>query len=318
MIVEKLMFFIHPIEGFYIMSVLDHYKVFYYAVKFGSITRAAEELYITQPSASYAVKQLEEQLDVRLLVRKSKGVHPTEEGRVLFGYAEQAFKLLQSGETKIAEMKSYGAGVVRLGASDSLCKMYLLPFLESFREEHPGIRIRLSHGKSEDILKRLAEGAIDCGVVHLSGEQIEGVHITASRPIRDIFVAGPAFRSLAETAPIPLKRLVQEPFVLLSADSRSRASLRSLLYAHGLTLEPEIELGSVDLQIEFAAKNMGVTLVNADLVQAELDSGTLFELHTAEPMPERAIGVVTAAGDPLSVAASYFTSKLSERLSSLS
>ncbi|TNJ60626.1 LysR family transcriptional regulator [Paenibacillus hemerocallicola] len=293
------------------MSSLTYYKVFHRAVMNGSITKAAEDLYITQPSASYAVRQLEEQLGVRLLVRKSKGVELTEEGRVLFRFVEQAFGLLQAGERKIGEMKSYLSGVVRLGASDSLCRHVVLPFLESFHGNHPGIRIRLTHGKSEDLLKRLDAGDIDCGIVHMPAG--DAVRVTAQRTVRDCFVAGPAYARLAES-PVPLKELVREPFIMLSAESRTRSFLRAFLQTHGLELEPEIELGNIDLGIEFAARNMGVCYVNRDFVRTELETGTLLEIRTAEPVPERSIGVVTAEEQSLSLAAALFVGELSDHV----
>ncbi|WP_158289605.1 LysR family transcriptional regulator [Paenibacillus flagellatus] len=295
------------------MSAMDHYKVFYRAVKTGSLTKAAEELYMTQPSASYAIRQLEEQLGAKLLVRRSKGVEPTGEGRVLFDYVERAFGLLQAGERKIGEMKSYGAGIVRLGASDSLCKHYVLPLLESFRARYPGIRIQLSHGKSEDIAKRLAEGAVDCGIVHLPAG--DGARITASRPIRDCFAAGPAFAELA-AKPIEWRELARQPFVLLSASSRTRTFLRAWMQSHGAEIEPDIELGSVDLLVEFAAKNIGVCFVTRDFIRRELESGELIEIRTVEPIPERSIGVVSAPGASLSIAASLFVDELSRHIAS--
>lgn len=293
------------------MSVMDHYKVFYRTVINGSVTRAAEDLYMTQPSASYAIRQLEEQLGVKLFVRKSKGVETTEEGRVLFRFVEQAFGLLQAGERKIGEMKSYLSGIVRLGASDSFCKYIVLPFLESFRSRHPGIRICLTHGKSEDLLKRLEEGAIDCAIVHMPASG--GVRITAQRPIRDCFVAGTAYDQLA-AAPVPLKELVREPFIMLSAHSRTRSFLRAFLQTHGLEVEPEIELGSIDLSIEFAVRNMGVCFVTREFVQKELDEGKLLEIHTMEPVPERSIGVVSAGEQSLSLAAALFVEELTRQL----
>lgn len=293
------------------MSVLDHYKVFHRAALNGSITKAAEDLYMTQPSASYAIRQLEEQLEVKLLVRKSKGVELTEEGRVLFRFVEQAFGLLQAGERKIGEMKSYLSGVVRFGASDSLCKYVVLPFLESFRSRHPGIKICLTHGKSEDLLNRLHAGAIDCCIVHMPAS--EAARVTAQRTIRDCFVAGPAYARLAES-PVRLRELVSRPLIMLSAESRTRSFLRAFLQTHGLELEPEIELGSVDLSIEFAARNMGVCFVTRDFVRKELESGALLEIRTVEPVPERSIGVVSADAPSLSLAASLFVGELSDHL----
>ncbi|TDF95495.1 LysR family transcriptional regulator [Paenibacillus piri] len=293
------------------MSAMDQYKVFYYTVKCGSITRAAQELYMTQPSASYAMKQLEEQLGVRLLVRKPKGVEMTEEGKVLFHFVEQAYGLILAGERKIDEMKSVLSGTIRLGASDSLCKAYLLPFLAEFHRKAPEVRICLSHGKTEDILKRLGDGAIDCGIVHLPVD--DRIRVQATRTIQDCIVAGPEYASLARS-PLTLKELTQHPFVMLSANSRSRAFFHAFLRTYGLEVTPDIELGSIDLLIEFVRKGMGISLITKDFIQDDLAAGSLVELKLAEPIPSRSIGVVTLPDETLSRASAFFVRELAAHL----
>jgi DNA-binding transcriptional LysR family regulator len=298
------------------MSAMDYYKVFYYAAKEGSITKAAQELFITQPSASYAIKQLEEQLSVRLFTRKAKGVILTEEGAALYRYVEQSYLLIQAGERKVAEMRTFHDGVVRLGASDSLCKAYLLSFLEKFRNKHPGIRILLSHGRSEDISSRLLQGSIDCGIVHLPADH--QVLVRAVKPIQDCFVATPAYAAAHfnnSTTSLSLDELLEHPFVMLSEMSRTRAFFNAFLQTYGHILTPDIEVGSVDLLLEFVRKGMGISFITKDFVAQELESGALTELTVeASPIPPRTIGVITRPENSLSLAAAYFVQALTEQL----
>lgn len=289
------------------MSSMDYYKVFYHTVKEGSITGAAQQLYITQPSASYAIKQLEEQLGVRLLLRKAKGIEMTEEGRVLFQFVEQAYGLLVAGERKISEMKTYIAGTIRLGASDSLCKYFLFPFLDKFHKAHPSIRICLSHGKTESILQRLRDGEIDCGIAHLPVD--DRLLVQTTKPIQDCFIAGPEYAALAQ-APITLQELSKQPFVMLSAHSRTRTFFHALLQTYGLDVVPDIELGSVDLLIDFVRKGMGISFITKEFVGDDLAAGTLVELKLVEPIPSRSIGVVTIPDGALSQAAAFFVKEL--------
>ncbi|MFK7694488.1 LysR family transcriptional regulator [Paenibacillus sp. HJGM_3] len=291
------------------MSAMDYYKVFYYAASTGSITKAAQQLFITQPSASYAIKQLEEQLGVRLLERQPRGVALTGEGEALFAYVQQSYRLLQAGEQAVAQLRTLQAGIVRMGASDSLCKAFLLPYLERFREAHPGIRIVLTHGKSEDISARLSAGTIDCGIVHLPVPE-PLLHILAVRPIQDVFVAAPGLA--AGTDPHALADLVQHPFVMLSERSRSRAFFHAYLQTYGLTATPEIEVGSIELLLEFVRRGMGLAFMTRDFAADDLAAGTLVELPVAEPIPGRAIGIITRPGDSLSLAADRFVRGLAE------
>jgi DNA-binding transcriptional LysR family regulator len=187
----------------------------------------------------------------------------------------------------------------------------LLPFLAEFHKKLPEIRICLSHGKSEDILKRLNDGAIDCGIVHLP--VAERIQVKAVKPIQDIFVAGPAYAHLARL-PLTLQELTRQPFVMLSAQSRSRAFFHAYLHTYGIDMMPDIELGSVELLIEFVRKGLGLSFITRDFVQEDLAAGTLFELAPAEPVPSRSIGVVTLPDGTLPAAAAYFVKELAAHL----
>ncbi|NIK23195.1 DNA-binding transcriptional LysR family regulator [Paenibacillus lupini] len=118
---------------------LEWYRVFYWIAKTGSLSRAAEQLHITQPAVSHTIKQLESTLGGQLFFRTPRGVTLTTEGSVLLQYIEQAFHSVEIGEKAIAEMNNLNSGEITIGASDTLCKHYLLPYLEQFHKEHPGI-----------------------------------------------------------------------------------------------------------------------------------------------------------------------------------
>ena len=109
------------------MSMINFelYKVFYWAAKTGSLTQAAKSLYITQPSVSHAIKQLEDSFGIPLFYRNSKGVTLTPEGTILFSYIEQSHILISLAEKKMAELKNLDDGELRIGGSDSLFKHYL-------------------------------------------------------------------------------------------------------------------------------------------------------------------------------------------------
>ncbi len=111
------------------MVNFELYKVFYLTAKSGSLSKAAKELYITQPSVSHSIKLLEDTLGLQLFARTSKGVELTKEGAVLFSYIEQAYNFISLAEEKLSELRNFSSGEIKIGGSDSLCKHYLLPFL---------------------------------------------------------------------------------------------------------------------------------------------------------------------------------------------
>src|SRR5258708_2004493 len=136
---------------------LEWYRVFYHTARSGSFSKAAELLYITQPAISYAIKQLESTLGGKLFFRSSKGVTLTAEGEVLYQFIEQAFGFLTKAEQQIAEMHQLLRGEIRIGAGDTLCKHYLLPYLEAFNSSHPDIKIQVTNRTSRETVQLLKD-----------------------------------------------------------------------------------------------------------------------------------------------------------------
>ncbi|MBE1443678.1 DNA-binding transcriptional LysR family regulator [Paenibacillus sp. OAS669] len=300
----KFQFLYNDIERIYIMINLEWYRIFYHTAKAGNLTKAAQELYITQPSVSYAIKQMEETFGVKLFHRQSKGVKLTVEGQALLEYVEPSFSLLDAGEAKINNLKRLTGGELRVGASDSLLKHMLLPHLDSFHADYPDIHIRLSHGKTPDIVHRLKEGHIDFGIVHMpiADPMLE---VTALSVIQDCFVAGKAYKELGEQ-PLTAEKLGTLPLLLLSQGSSTRRFVEQWFAGQGVAVEADIELGSIDLLVEFARRGFGIAFVTRSFVQDELAAGSLTELRTTEPVPSRSVGITIRKDMPLSLAASQF------------
>lgn len=286
------------------MLNMEWYRIFHQTAKSRNLTKAAEELFITQPSVSYAIKQMETVLDMKLFHRLSKGVELTEEGRVLFDYVDQALTLLHAGENKMQAMKRLAGGEIRIGASDSLFKHLLLPRLDSFHAQYPEVRIQLSHGKTPDILQRLRDGQTDCGIVHLPVAEPQ-FEVKPILTIHDTFVVGSAFRELADQ-PRTAEEIAGTPLLLLSAGSSTRRFVEQWFAAQGQSIVADIELGSIDLLVEFARLGYGAAFVTRSFVTEELAAGTLFEVRTVEPIPSRSIGIVMRHERMLSLAAARF------------
>jgi DNA-binding transcriptional LysR family regulator len=293
------------------MFHLDWYRIFLHTARCRNLSKAAQELHITQPSVSYAIKQMEEMLGVKLFHRLSKGVELTEEGRALFDYAEQSFSLLDTAQKHLQNMKQLNEGEIRIGASDSLIKHLLLPQLNAFHKQYPGIRIRLSHGKSPEIAQRLKEGAIDCAVVHMSVDDPQ-LNIQTLATLEDCFVVGKAHQELAKRS-LTMKELSELPLILLSPGSSTRGFVEQWFAAKGFAVKPDIELGNVDLLAEFARLGYGAAFIGRSFVREELERGTLFELKLDDPLPPRSIGLATRRGRSFSVAADCFVSMLRDR-----
>lgn len=290
------------------MLNLEWYRIFMHTARHRNLTKAAQELHITQPSVSYAIKQMEEALGLRLFHRMSKGVELTEEGRALLGYVEQSFKTLDSAQRHLQNLKQLNEGEIRIGASDSLIKHLLLPKLNSFHRKYPGIRIRLSHGKTPEIAKRLKEGEIDCAVVHMPVNDPQ-LQIQILAILEDCFVVGEAYRELTDRK-LTTEELSELPLILLSPGSSTRVYVEQWFGAKGLSVKPDIELGSIELLTEFARLGYGSAFVTRSFVHEELASGKLYELQLDNPIPPRNIGFALRQDMKLSVAADCFVRML--------
>jgi LysR family transcriptional regulator, cyn operon transcriptional activator len=287
-----------------LIANLELYRAFYWTAREGNLSRAAELLFLTQPSISHSIKQLERELSVVLFHREARGVRLTEEGKLLYGHVERALHALEAAERQIAEINGLTRGELRVGGSDSLCKYYLLPPLGSFCSDYPSIRLDLVHGTTPEIIRYVKDGRIDFGMIRLPLKD-DALTIRETITVQDIFVAGTRYAHLAG-GEVALNELIRYPIVLFSKNSSSRRFVQEFALSHGVALEPEIELASVDLLIEFAKAGLGISFVTKQFVQSQLDDGTLLEIRLKEAIPPRRIGIVYLKNRSLTAATKVF------------
>lgn len=294
------------------MSVnLELYKVFYYVAKDLSFSQASQKLYISQSAVSQSVKALEEKLACRLFIRSTKQVKLTPEGEILFQHIEQAFNFIQTGERSIQEIHSLKQGEIRLGASDTICKHYLLPYLQLFNQKYPQIKVRITNRTSPKCVELLSKGLVDFSIINLPEEEkYQEMTVKKLQAIHDVFIAGKNFQSLAEKE-LKLQELAQYPLLMLEKNSTTRRFFDSFLQQRGLNLKPEIELGSIDLLIELAKIGMGIAFVSQEYLEKELTQGDIFLVKTREKFPPRYLGLITNNRIPLPLAAQKFVDLLS-------
>lgn len=284
------------------------YKTFFVVAQEGSISRAAELLFITQPAVSRAIQQLEEKSGCALFFRTPKGVKLTKEGSTLYQYIEQAFNFIQLGEKKLAEVKELEMGEVTIGVSDTICKHYLLPHLKSFNQTFPGVRIHVANHTTPVIIDMLKNGKIDLGIGNLPIDD-KSLIIKEIIEIQDCFVVGERYKELAAKER-SITEVVNYPILLLDKGSNSRIYIDKYLADNQIVIQPEIELGNFELLVRFAAFNFGAACVIKNFIVDELDNSTLYEIKLKEPIPTRYIGIIYLKSLPLSAASKRLLSYL--------
>lgn len=274
---------------------LSLYHIFYTVSRTGNISSAAKELYISQPAISRAIKKLENNLDVTLFKRSSRGVFLTPDGQLLYEKVKEAFDLLSEGEDAILHNRSREIPRLRIGASTTLCKYVLMPRLKDFISANPKIRITISCQSTYQTLKLLEEDKIDIGLIG-KPQKLTGYEFFPLLQIQDTFVATKQYLENQQQL-FPGEPLYQTAtFMLLDELNITRQSVNTMLNEHHLQLGHILEVSTMDLLIQFAQVGLGVACVIKEFVQAELDAGTLVEAPLGLDFPAREIGFVCKKG----------------------
>lgn len=283
---------------------LEHYRVFCKVVQNKSFSKAAQDLFLSQPAVSQAVRQLEEQLGTQLLLRSSKKVELTAEGKLLYEYASSALGLLESAEHQLGGLHELKVGQLRLAAGDITARHLLLPALEHFHQIYPQVHLSIFNRTSMGSLELLRAGRIDAAFLNLPIED-DRITVHWERPIHDVFVAGEKFSALKEKT-LTLRELAAQPLIMLEEKANSRLYVQRFFLRKGIELNPEIELASYELMGELARINLGLSCMVREFCAEELRQKKVFEVNLAEPIPARSIGMVSLKGVSLPPAASRF------------
>lgn len=285
---------------------LDLYSIFCTVARCGSLSHAARELYVSQPAISQSMHRLEYMLGCTLFTRNSRGISLTSEGRMLYSYADKAVSLIRAAEDKLNRMRTLKSGGLMIGASDTLCQYFLLPYLEKFHTIFPDVQLQVTNRTTPETVELLKIGKVDIALVNLPVDD-NALSMRDVLRVHDVFVASERFAHL-KGRPVSFSELAHEPLVLLEQASNSRKYLDDFASVCGVTLHPEIELGAHSLLVEFAKIGLGIACVTYEFAAEAIDSGELFEVELDTPMPSRSIGLISLEGVPLSAAADKFIS----------
>ena len=279
------------------------YKVFFYVATTLSFSEASKQLFISQSAVSQSIKALEKKLDQVLFIRSTKKVQLTTEGEILLRHIEPAMNLIQRGESQLLESASTG-GQIRIGASDTICRYFLMPYLERFHKEFPNAHIKITNQTSIKCVELLATGQVDLIITNFPNSHLNNIYkIQPISEFRDVFVANHSFDSLKQSQ-LSLKALQKHPILMLDRKSTTSEFLHSLFQTHQLDLVPEIELGSNDLLLDMARIGLGIAFLPDFCIPK--DSEDLFVLDIEEDLPVRQIVMAHNEHIPVSKAVENF------------
>lgn len=270
---------------------LELYKVFYYVGKNKSISKAADELMISQPAISRSVKTLEGQLNVNLFIRKRDGVELSEAGLLIFDKVKNAIMLIENAENEISSFKKLDFGYINIGASKTILHEFLMKYITEFHKEFPNIVIRVYTDKTSILIKKSKIGLIDIIFTNLDDNDYSDFENVRLIKINDCLAVNESYSNLKDKV-ISNNELEELPFILLTKGATSRNIFDNVCNKNGIRINPIMEFGSNSLVKEFTLSGFGVGLLTEEFVKDEIKSGKLIKLNTKLNLGSKYIGML--------------------------
>jgi len=280
------------------------YKVFYFVASSLSFSEASKKLFISQSAVSQSIKTLEKKLDQSLFIRSTKKVQLTPAGKILLKHIEPAMNLIQRGENQLLDASTLGLGQLHIGASDTICRYFLVPYLKQFHKKFPKVPIKVTNSTSLNCVELLNQGSVDIIITNYPNSKMNPSFVKKTVcHFTDVFIANPSSFPIKQQD-ISFSKLKQYPILMLDRKSTTSEFLHNLFLQHQLELIPEIELSSNDLLIDLAKIGLGIAFI-PDYCLSD-DTKELIVLKTKEDMPKRQIVASVNPSLPISSATEEF------------
>ncbi|WP_207705994.1 LysR family transcriptional regulator [Clostridium sp. HBUAS56010] len=287
----------------------EHYKVFYYVAKYKNFTRAANALVTSQPSVTYCMQNLESMLGCKLFIRSRKGVTLTAEGELLYSYVAPACRQLMQGEEKLRELMGEQHDHINVGVTQVAMRTYLVEKLKIFQEQYPQVKLNIFNYNTEQTLSELKAGKIDLAIITSPIDHEQKLKVVEVKSFKSILVGGPRYQEY-EGRKLFLSEVVKLPLITMSSTSTTFGFLQEFYRSCGLTMQPAIEVATMDLIIPVVRKNLGIGFVPEEFAIPFLKDKDILEIKLHEQIPKRQICIVSDNNRPLGTAAKEFQNML--------
>ena len=280
------------------------YKVFYHVATSLSFSEASKKLYISQSAVSQSIKTLEKKLGQSLFIRSTKKVQLTPAGSLLLKHIEPAMNLISRGESQLLDSGTLGLGQLHIGASDTICRYFLVPYLKQFHKKFPNVPIKVTNATSIQCVELLDQRKVDLIVTNFPNSHLNYDYIQKTvANFHDVFIANPAHFQL-EDKEMAFEDLREYPIMLLERNCTTSEFIHNLFIQHQLELVPEVELSSNDLLIDLARIGLGIAFVPDFCV--EKNSKDLFVLQMKDKLPSRQLIAAVNTTFPVSASTEEF------------
>lgn len=281
---------------------LDSYRVFYYVAQYRSFTKAAEMLYSNQPNVTRTIKNLEQTLGCTLFNRTSRSVRLTPEGESLFSHIAPAMQQIKAGEESVLLHSKLQGGAISIGVSEIALHQVLLPVLERFRQEYPGIRLRIFNSNTQQAVSALKNRLVDFSLVTPPIEDSDAFARRDVASFQEVPVCGSVYQHLA-AQPLTWEHLDALPIISLCKGTSTHQLYTEWFRAHDLTFSPDIEAATADQILPMVLANLGIGFVPEQTARKAAADSSITILQPQEQPPKRTISLLKRKDMPLSIAA---------------
>ena len=280
---------------------LELYRVFYTVAKNKHMTKASEELHISQPAISQSIKKLEEQLGGTLFLRSNKGMELTEEGKMFYEYIKGALELINNAEHEFTSFKDLTKGEIKIGCSTTLTKLVLIDVISKFNKDYPNINIIVNNDLTSNLINDLKLGKLDFVIFNESNIKETNLNLTKIKELKQGFIYNPLFYKDNINS---FNDLNNYPLILQKQESNSRKLLDYIALNNNVKLIPKMEVVSQELITEFVNIGLGIGFAMIDL--AKRNYNNLEELKINKKIPNINVYLATNKSISLTFASKTF------------
>lgn len=280
---------------------LELYRIFYVVAKHKHMTKASQELCISQPAISQSIKKLEDQLGGTLFLRSNKGMELTEEGKMFYEYVKGALELINNAENEFTSFKDLSKGEIKIGCSTTLTKLILMDALKAFHSEYPNIDINITNDLTSNLINDLKVGKLDFVIFNESNFKEKNVDLKKIKEIRQGFIYNDKYFNDTIHS---FDDLNSYPLILQKPEANSRKLLDYIALQNNVKLKAKMEVVSQELITEFTNIGLGIGFSIIDLAKRNFPE--LKELKINDQIPNIKIFLATNKSISLTFAAKTF------------
>lgn len=250
--------------------------IFCKVVELRSFSKAGSSVYLSQPTVSSHIKDLEDHFECKLIDRLGREVAPTKAGELLYGYAAKMMALKENAERALAEFQGLVRGHLTIGGSTIPGGYILPPLLGKFKQAYPQVTVTLIESDTAGIIQDTMEGRVELGIV---GAKAREIQLVQEKVMDDkMYLIVPKGHKWAAAGHVKLEQLIKEPFIMREPGSGTRKSIEQVLDKSGHwsgQLNVVAEMGSTEAVRQAIKAGVGVSILSECAVGDELAAGTL-------------------------------------------